>query len=101
MITRYVFLKFKAEFSDPEAISDAAEMARATEPGVPGVKGLVVGTAADEKAQAIWDLSLAIEFDDLDAIEAYRTNADHREFVDDYIKPKMDAMMVWNFVTER
>ena len=97
MIHRYVFIKLNEEFSTDEGRQSVADQTKSALLDLPGVVGLIVGQAADEKALASWDISILLQFSRLDDVEPYLVHPDHRSYVDDYLKPKMAAIKAWNF----
>lgn len=100
MITRYVFIRLKPEYSHEDARHEAAQMAQAIIPTVPAVKRVYVGLPADDKCGTKWDISLALVFDSYDDIAAFRAHPVHREYVDEYILPRVAKLRTWNFETE-
>ena len=65
---------------------------------VPGVEMYEIGTPADEKAMAAWDLSITATFASRAVLESYIQHPRHREYVDEFIKPKLEVIKAWNFV---
>ena len=64
---------------------------------VPGVRGVEAGPPADGWTRKQWDLCILVQFADLGAVEAYRTDPTHRAFADVFLKPLRDKIRVWNF----
>ncbi len=95
MITRYVFVRLLPDHQG-EASAIAAYTREALS-GLPQIRSLEVGRPADAHAAKGWDLSIAVTFDDLEAVEAYRIHPVHRAYVDDYLKPRMKVIKAWNF----
>jgi hypothetical protein len=85
------------EHATPEARSRIAAHTRETLEEIPGVRSLSVGTPADEAAARSWDLSIVLRFDSLEGIRSYREHPEHRRYVDEYMKPKMQVVKAWNF----
>jgi adenine C2-methylase RlmN of 23S rRNA A2503 and tRNA A37 len=52
------------------------------------------GLAADEKSIKSWDISIHVEFDTLADVEAYLPHPDHRDYVDNFLKPKLAVSLV-------
>lgn len=92
MLERVVMLKLK-DPSQRDAL--AAELRRAL-PGLPGVRGLRIGTPADADA-AVWDLMFMVRFDDLAAVSAYIPHPDHVRFVQEVLLPAVEVRKAWNF----
>jgi len=97
MVERYVFIKLKDAMSTAERRREVVERARAVLPTVPGVVSVRVGEPADGAAVASWDVSIAVRFASIDAVEPYRAHPDHRAFVDGFIRPRMQIIKAWNF----
>ena len=96
MIERIVLVKLsEAAVSDRQAIADQS---RRVLERIPGVRSVRVARPADEPTAANCDLALVLRFDTLDEVEAYRIHPDHRAYVDEYLKPRMEAITAWNFV---
>jgi len=96
MIARYVFLRLTPEYRG-DAVADIAAHSRRVLASLPHVKTLHVGQPADGHAGKGWDLSIALTFEDLEAVEAYRVHPEHRRYVDDYLKPRLQVIKAWNF----
>jgi hypothetical protein len=98
-IDRYVFLKFKPEYGNPEARSEAAAHSRQALAAVPGVSAVRVGVPADDAATASWDLSIVVTFERIEDVEPYRVHPLHRAYVDEYLTPRIVVIKAWNFDT--
>ena len=72
MLERIVVIRFKEEYRLPERLAEIAEHSRKVMPGVPGVREVTVGTAADDATAGAWDLVLVVRLDGMEAIPAYR-----------------------------
>ena len=59
-----------------------------------------VGLPADDPTRAAWDLQLSLVFESNVDVEPYRMHPDHRDYVDHYLKPKLDHIRAWNFVEQ-
>lgn len=97
MIERIVLFKLTGPYANPEQRHAVAEHTRNVLSTVPGVRHLSVGVPVDDAAAKSWDLSIVVRFDTLDAFHEYRVHPTHREYVDDYMKPKMEVVKAWNF----
>ena len=97
MIERYVFIKLKDEHSTREGRREVIDHSRAVLPAIPGVQSVSVGEPADGHAVAAWDVGIVVRFDDIAAVEPYRAHADHRAYVDEFLKPRMAVIKAWNF----
>lgn len=97
MIERYHFLKLRPEYATPAARAEVVERCRAVLPGLPGVRGVVVGTPADADAAAAWDVSIVVRFDALANVAPYRSDPAHRRFVDEFLAPRVASKTAWNF----
>ncbi|MFW5921255.1 MAG: Dabb family protein [Polyangiales bacterium] len=97
MIERIVLFKLSDEWATDEGRGEVAACSREVLAKVPGVRSLSVGVPADEAAARSWDLSIVLRFDSNDDVEKYRVHPDHRAYVDEYMKPKMEVVKAWNF----
>jgi hypothetical protein len=97
MIERIVLIKLHDEHASPGARAEVAAHTRAVLPTVPGLGAVSVSTPADEKSAGSWDLSIVAHFDKLDDIAPYLAHPIHREYVDDFLRPKMACIKAWNF----
>lgn len=97
MIQRLVIVRLKEEYRSDAKRREVAEYSQKTLQAAPQVRQLKVATAADDKTLEEWDLLLAIGLDSLDDLEPFRVDPIHREYVDDYLRPKMAQIKAWNF----
>ncbi len=97
MIERVVLIKFKPELATDETRAQVAETTATTLPDAAGVRDLRVASPADERTRRTWDLCIEVVFDDLEAVERYRTDAVHRKYVDVFLRPMMEKIRVYNF----
>lgn len=100
MIERVVLIKLSDDYANDDERGRIARHARRVLPLVPGVTGVTVGVPADEACADSWDLSLVVEFDDESDIPRYLADPDHRAFVDQLLKPRMDVIKAWNFTVD-
>ena len=97
MIDRMVFVRLKDEYrSDAERRAIAAHSQDALRT-VPQVRAIHVATALDDKTRQDWDLLLVIQLESVEDLEPFRTDPIHRDYVDNYLKPKMAQIKGWNF----
>jgi len=97
MIERVHLLKLKAEHATARGRREVVDRALAVLPGVPGVLGVTAGVAADEESQKAWDVILVVRFASVKEIDPYRTHAEHRQFVDDFLASRVEMKKGWNF----
>lgn len=97
MIERHVYLKFKDEFVNDQAIDDVVSTTPAMLSTVPQVRGLRIGRPCDAKSRDAWDLVLVVAFDSADDVEAYRVHPDHKRYYLEYLKPRLEVIKAWNF----
>ena len=96
MIGRYVFIRLKPEFRG-SALPETVRHSRRVLEALPHVNQVHVGIAADAHAQKGWDMSLALTFENLAAVEAYRSDPAHRSYVDAFLRPRVEVLKAWNF----
>ena len=96
MIERYVFVKLKPEYANDAARAEIRERSRALAK-VPGVRGVSVGTPADEGAIAAWDLSLCVRFDSLAAADRYLDDPGHEAYYEGFLLERLQVIKAWNF----
>ena len=96
MVERYVFVKLKDEYATPEGRREVAQQTATQLDAVPGPVRVTVGVP-DEKAEGSWDLSIAVLFNDHEDVAPYLVHAEHRRYVDEYLKPRMEFIKYWNF----
>lgn len=99
MVGRYVFIRLKPQFRGEE-LGETVRHSRAVLESLPQVIRVDVGTAADVHAQKGWDISLALTFEDLAAVEAYRAHPAHRAYVDTFLRPRLEVLKAWNFTID-
>jgi len=98
MIDRYVFVKLTDDYATLAGRDEVVKHTHNVLRGLPGVVALTVGTPADERCEAMWDISIVVRFANLEDVETYRVHPTHRSYVDDFLRPKMAAIKAWNFV---
>lgn len=97
MIERHHYFRLKEAHATPEGRADTAKRCIDALARLPEVREMTVGLPADEHAEAAWDLTIRMRFDNLGDIDAYRANPDHRKFVDEVLGPRIDVKKIWNF----
>lgn len=97
MVQRIVLFKLKDEFCNDAARSEIAAYTREVFTALEGVRSAHVGVPADAPSEKSWDLSIVLQFDSIDAVKRYAVDPDHRAYVDDYIRPRMEVVKAWNF----
>lgn len=97
MIERIVLLQMNDEHATPAELGQVAAHSREILPGLPGVTGCHVGLAADENTAGSWHLALVLRFASLDDIPPYAAHPDHRAYVDDYLRPRLESIVAFNF----
>lgn len=97
MIQRVVLIKLGDRFG--EAVAQVAEHSVEVLSSVDEVGDVRAVVASDERTSQDWDLCLLLQFNDLDAVERYRTDHTHRKYVDVYLRPMTKAIKAYNFTT--
>lgn len=99
VIQRHHYFRLKAPHNAPEERAETARRCRESLATLPGVRGITVGLPADDHAEAAWDLTIVMQFETLEDIDAYRADPQHRKFVDEILAPRIDVKKIWNFTT--
>jgi hypothetical protein len=97
MINRFVFMKLKDEWSSDSGLAAVIEETRRVLPSIPGVKGCEVGQPADAHAGKGWDVGIRLTFSSLADADAYRVHPTHKQYLEDFLEPKVEAKRAWNF----
>jgi hypothetical protein len=97
MIERMVFVRLKDEFRNDRQRAEIASYSQTTLQQIPQVREAFAATAADDKTSNEWDLVLAIRLDSPEDLEPFRLDPVHRQYVDNYLKPKLSHIKGWNF----
>lgn len=97
MIERVVLIKLKPAFATDEQRAQIAAATASTLPRAAGVQALRVGTPADGRTRREWDLCIEVVFDDMTAVETYRTDPVHRAYADVFLKPMTAKIHALNF----
>ena len=97
MIRRIVLLRLSEPFQNPTERETVAETTRAVIPGLPRVRAVYVGLPADERTEGEWDICIEVCFDTMDDVPVYIADPTHRDYVDEFLKPRLAALKAWNF----
>ncbi len=97
MIERVVLFKLKDAYATPDARAEIAAHSRQALQGLAGVVSCSVGVPADAPSEKSWDLSLVLHFESLSAVDAFRQDPAYREYVDEYMRPRVEVEKAWNF----
>ncbi len=97
MIQRIVLLKLKPGYDGDDARNEIVARSREVLPRCHGVKHVEIGTPADERSAADWDLCLMVRFDAIADVPVYVDDPVHREYVDRFLSPRTAARKAWNF----
>lgn len=97
MIERIVLFKLDAEHATDEARRAIAAHSKDVMRRVTGVQSVSVGLPADEASLRSWDLALVVRLASMDDLPAYAADPLHREYVDEYMAPKVAVRKAWNF----
>ena len=97
-VERIVLIKLTESAATPDSRQAVAAETRRVFPTIPGVKSIHVAQA-DAADQGSWDLCLKVGFDHVDDVPGYRSHPIHVAYVDEYLKPKLDCLKAWNFVS--
>jgi hypothetical protein len=97
MIDRIVLLQLTDDHADAAEVHAVAEHSLEVLGRLPGVVDVRVGTAADEATASQWHVSLLIRFSSAADLEPFRVHPDHRAYVDDFLRPRLEAITAFNF----
>jgi hypothetical protein len=100
MIERLVFLQFTEELRTDDKRKEIAAHSENVLRTVPQVREIRAIVALDDKTREDWDLLLAIRLADASDLEPFRVDSIHRDYVDNYLKPKIAQIKAWNFQTD-
>jgi len=95
MIERHVYLRLLPEQRTECGLREVADRTEALT-SLPMVRSLRILRAADERAQAAWDLCLVIHFDDLSGYALFRDDPAHRHYVDEFLAARTQVVKAWN-----
>ncbi len=91
MIHRVARMKLK----NPSEANAVMEEARRVFPALSGVVGFSAGLIT-YPPDSEYDICLLIDLQNEDKIESYRMSPGHRAFVDDFLRPKLEKMNIFN-----
>ncbi|MBR57586.1 MAG: hypothetical protein CMH54_05950 [Myxococcales bacterium] len=97
MIERVVLIKLEDDYLAADTVSAIAEHSREVLSGVPGVDRVRIMRPAEPVTEQAWDLQFVLQFASLEAVEEYRVHPDHRQYVDEYLRPRIAVIKAWNF----
>ena len=97
MIERVVLFKLKDDWATDDGRTAVAQHSRAVLAGLPGVTSVTVGIPADDASRASWDISLVVRFASMDDVPGYAVHPEPRDYVDNYMMPKVEVRRAWNF----
>jgi len=96
MVERYVFVKLLPEHSTGVGRGLAAhEALRLT--AASGVLSVRVGQPADAAALAAWDLSVALGFESLQAVDRFMAGPEYRAFTETFLGAHGRVIKAWTF----
>ncbi len=101
MIRRFVFFRFEERYRSDEHMAENLRRTHQVLREVPGVLDYEIGTPADSKAMAAWDMSISATFADQASVKAYIVHPVHRRYVDGFIKPRLEVLKAWNFCPDK
>ena len=96
MIERTVLIRLKPEIR-PEARTVAAHTEEVLAEAA-GVLHVHTAVAADTRTEQVWDLMIALRFETLEAVEAYRADPRHRKYLEVYLRPLLETIRAFNWV---
>ena len=96
MIERHVYLRLQPEHRVDPALQEVIERSRALST-LPSVHALQVLSPADDQASAAWDVCLVIRLKSYSDYESFRDDPSHREYVDHFLKLRVQVIKAWNF----
>ena len=98
MIGHIVFYRMKPGTSEGDE-NRLIDEARRRLPHIPGVRNLRAGKSfgGPEKGYSV---ALVMDFQDAAALEAYRVNADHQQFVKEIAEPLVEEIWRFDFQSE-
>lgn len=96
MIERHVYLRLEPEHRGEPELLEVIARSRALSAS-PLVHALQVLTTADDQASAAWDICLVIRLKSYSDYESFRDDPSHREYVEHFLKPRVQVIKAWNF----
>lgn len=95
MVERIVLIRLKPEYRN-EAKTVASHTQDVLGEAV-GVLSVRTAVSADERTLRLWDVMIALRFEDLAAVETYRSDPRHRKYLDVYLRPLLETIRAFNF----
>ncbi len=89
MIQRMVFMKVNSK----TVINEIIQVTKASLPVIPGVKSVQIGQIQQSEE---FDLGLLITCDNSRAVKNFGKHSQHRQYVDDFLKPRITAIKAYN-----
>jgi hypothetical protein len=83
------------KLKNPSEANAVMVEARRVFPSFPGVVGFSAGPVT-YPPDSEYDICLLIDLQNEDMIESYRLSQGHRAFVDDFLRPKLEKMNIFN-----
>lgn len=97
MIFHVVLFKLKPEVA-PEKLEEMMMMTRMTLLKIPEALSVKCGKRVDPDNE--WPFFLAVEFESMDKLEAYRTDALHMKYVADMLTPHTSERLALDYEME-
>lgn len=97
MIERIVLVKLKDGQATPKLIAEIAAHSQEVLIRLPGVLECHVGVAAEDRTSSAWHLALVLRFASVEDLEPYAMHPDHRAYVDEYLRPRLESITAYNF----
>ena len=93
MFERIVLIKIK----DESEIENVIQETKKVIPVLPGVKSLKTGKVLNNDD---YNFCLSITFDSIKDIEKFSPHPKHREYIDNFLNPRMDGIVAYNVEVE-
>ena len=88
MIQRVVLFNTESSINKKLVIKRTKEVL----PPIPGVKSLQIGKITNDN----YNFGLIILFEDRGALDNFSSHPDHRDYVDNFLKPKINDIVAYN-----
>ena len=99
MITRNVFMKFKDDFQNESEVETICRETMRVFEDLDMVRDFKLERPADELSKKAWDLSLTVFFENNKAVKQYTLDQAHRQYVHDFLRPRLEVIKAWNFIS--
>ena len=96
MVEAHIYVRFKPEAQNEESRSEFARRCQ-TLVSIPEVQRVRVGTPADDRSAAAWDICLVIELDTAQAAATLSTHPIYKSLLDPHDTPQLAISKEWNF----